>query len=68
MNYDGRESGNFHRAKLPLVGSKEVVSAGYVHETHMRLKSTVRKVLRPAASEFNLPFILLSLPINSPKR
>jgi len=31
------------------------------------MKSTVRKVLRPAASEFNPPFILLSLPINSPE-
>lgn len=28
-------------------------------------KSTVRKVLQPAALEINLPFIFLSFPINS---
>jgi len=28
-------------------------------------KSTVRKVLQPLAPEINLPFILLSFPINS---
>jgi len=31
------------------------------------LKSTLRKVLRSAVPEFNLPFILLSFPINSPE-
>ena len=42
-------------------------AAAYAGRCDAARKSTVRKVLRPAASEFNLPFILLSFPINSPR-